>query len=97
MHFHLHPRFTLLPYHHPSSFELVLEALHLYLSLLLLLLLCFLRGSASVIDRSNTFCFECDANARGFELPAKSPHFLKNETTRRHLKHVFSKERQRER
>jgi len=30
-----------------------------------------------VIDRSNTFCFECDANARGFELPAKSPHFLR--------------------
>tara|TARA_B110000483_G_scaffold125604_1_gene150959 strand:- start:2016 stop:2168 length:153 start_codon:yes stop_codon:yes gene_type:complete len=25
MHFHLHPRFTLLTYHHPSSFELAEE------------------------------------------------------------------------
>lgn len=80
MHFHLHPRFTLLTYHHPSSFERV-EALYLYLFLFLLLY--FLLRSASVMfDRSNslyvacTFCFESDANAtRGFE-PAKSPYFL---------------------
>ena len=82
MHFHLHPRFTLLPYHHPSSFERV-EASHLYLSLLLLLLLCFLRGSASVIDRSNTFCFECDANARGFcKVPILFEHDERNHSGR---------------